>query len=81
MLVPLTAALLVFRAAESAFGPLVASGITGTLPWDALLDGPFVFQAFVGGTALALIDFVIARRAAVTRPAATAVQHVRPDER
>jgi len=35
----------------------------------------------VGGTALALIDFVIARRAAVTRPAATAVQHVRPDER
>jgi hypothetical protein len=81
VLVPLTAALLVFRAAGSAFGPLVASGITGTLPWDALLDGSFVFQAFVGGTALALIDFVIARRAAVTRPAATAVQHVRPDER
>lgn len=39
------------------------------MPWDALLDGPFVFQAFVGGTALALIDFVIT------------VQHFRSDER
>ena len=34
VLVPLTAALLVFRAAGSAFGAVVAC--------DALLDGPFV---------------------------------------
>jgi len=60
---------------------VLASAITGTQPWDALLEGPFVFQAFLGGTALALIDFVIARRAAVTRLAATAVQHVRRDKR